>query len=541
MPRFLLIDHSLVSMGGHNFDSDLHLLRAAEEQGCETALAAHRDFRDAHALPSHWNVLPVFRHKTYSRHAVTTDPAKRPANPFRPLPQILTQGALKPWLQQRIRLSRFARHLALVCRRFEIGAGDHVLFPTFSEFDLVGLARFLVRDRRARAAHWHLQTHFPFLEGRPGDYARQEQRIDALREHYDFLLRQLPDAHLHFYTPADLLAEQYNLLGVARFECLPYAVNPAFRPPDSPARRSEPLRVACAGGARHEKGVHQLEVVLRACRELVASGRVRFLVQAKEHEQIPAGAERVPHPLPIDGYVSFVRDADVGLFLYDGARYYARCSGILVEMLCSGVPVIVPAGNWLSEEIAGEIAAHREGIERVLRLVDERALERELAVPAQATHLELRLRCAEPLPAGAFLRVECSAGERSSTEIVGPRSSGKPVSALFPLPCGVRQLTTRWSNAYDQRALPSIEARARFLAGDDVPLGRTGLIAADPEQVAALLDDMLRHHDHYRASARAFAREYCRIHDPRHVLELLLEKGVVGAENRVAARAGARG
>ena len=32
--------------------------------------------------------------------------------------------------------------------------------------------------------------------------------------------------------------------------------------------------------------------------------------------------------------------------------------GVLVEMLCSGVPGIVPAGCWLAEEIAESIYQH---------------------------------------------------------------------------------------------------------------------------------------------------------------------------------------
>ncbi len=37
--------------------------------------------------------------------------------------------------------------------------------------------------------------------------------------------------------------------------------------------------------------------------------------------------------------------------LYDPTRYYARCSGVLLEMLCAGVPVLVPAGGWLADQI----------------------------------------------------------------------------------------------------------------------------------------------------------------------------------------------
>ena len=54
------------------------------------------------------------------------------------------------------------------------------------------------------------------------------------------------------------------------------------------------------------------------------------------------------HPLSRDEYIQVVRDSDVALFLHDGRAYYSRCSGVLVDMLAAGIPVLVPAGSWLA-------------------------------------------------------------------------------------------------------------------------------------------------------------------------------------------------
>jgi len=53
-----------------------------------------------------------------------------------------------------------------------------------------------------------------------------------------------------------------------------------------------------------------------------------------------------------NAYLKWIQSADIGLFLYDSRRYYTRCSGVLIEMLACGNPVIVPAGCWLSRQIA---------------------------------------------------------------------------------------------------------------------------------------------------------------------------------------------
>ncbi len=69
-----------------------------------------------------------------------------------------------------------------------------------------------------------------------------------------------------------------------------------------------------------------------------------------------------PFPLDLERYAELVRSSDIGLLLYDSTRYYARCSGVLLEMLSAGVPVIVPGGCWLSEQIHDENQRHLRDI-----------------------------------------------------------------------------------------------------------------------------------------------------------------------------------
>ena len=73
-------------------------------------------------------------------------------------------------------------------------------------------------------------------------------------------------------------------------------------------------------------------------------------------------------------YHAWLDTADVGLFLYDPHRYVARCSGVLLEMFARGVPVIVPDGCWLADQVRaagghrsiGYIYQHRSEIPNLL-------------------------------------------------------------------------------------------------------------------------------------------------------------------------------
>ena len=67
-------------------------------------------------------------------------------------------------------------------------------------------------------------------------------------------------------------------------------------------------------------------------------------------------------PLSTDAYLDLVRSSHIGLMLYDAEQYYVRCSGVMVEMLKAGVPVIVPAGCWMADQISESIYAHRDSL-----------------------------------------------------------------------------------------------------------------------------------------------------------------------------------
>src|SRR5207253_1127145 len=65
-----------------------------------------------------------------------------------------------------------------------------------------------------------------------------------------------------------------------------------------------------------------------------------------------------PHPLSTEAYNHLIQHADVGLLLHDAHSYYSRLSAVFQEYRCVGVPVIVPAGCWIGDQIAEENIVH---------------------------------------------------------------------------------------------------------------------------------------------------------------------------------------
>ena len=191
-------------------------------------------------------------------------------------------------------------------------------------------------------------------------------------------MRQSGAQRLHFHCTTEQLTAQYQSLGVARFATLPYPVHELFEP--RPGPQAAPLRIACLGHSRREKGYGQLPSLLRALwDEWFGRARAQLVLQTHHPRQrrgleqlirslTPAGSAPPPaldfagFPLPLAGYAELLCGADVGLMLYDSTRYYARCSGVLMEMLCAGVPVLVPAGGWLAEQIESVNQAYLDEI-----------------------------------------------------------------------------------------------------------------------------------------------------------------------------------
>lgn len=542
--KFVLIDHSMRDLGGHYYTYASCVLPAAERAGFQPILAMHREFRDLAALPSSWQSHPVFRHKSYSQRYVETGSAN---------------GTLGSWwsrtrskwrARERGRLAEsFAEDCATLLSKVVLEPGDHVFFASASEIDLEGLAMFLQRaPARYRQIHWHLQIHLGIFEGRDPDYADQLARRQFMREIFLHALERVPEHPIHLYCTTRELTAQYEYLDVAPFHTLPYPVHPLFLLPTPAKTSSDSVRIACLGHSRREKGYRELPIVVRKLwNEYLSKGRAQLVMQTRRRDLRRAldstvsdlGAHSTtppivyaPFPLDLQRYAELVRSADIGLLLYDSTRYYARCSGVLLEMLSAGVPVIVPGGCWLSEQIHDENQRHLRDIAAFatpLKQIGREALRWQLAAVTGAAisftdagascdfdlapgarSLLLKLRWLEPSTHGTYAQLELEQfdprGEllTSFAAIVGPGSDPSSVHALFHLHENASRARLKWRNAWDDGTITvdSIEAR---LYAEHHPAGSVGLTAANMDQSGELLDDVLLHMDHYRSRSAAFA------------------------------------
>ncbi len=389
MSKFVLIDHSLVQPGGHHFEYAEHAFRAAHAAGHQVVVAAHRNFKKPATWESGWESHPIFPHTLYDELGAHGSENSVESAPD--LENSLHNRSHLSWLARwRTRTERllvkrqtvgFRRALRQLFSDVSLSRGDHVFLPTASISDFFCLAEYLHGSSETQKAKWHLQFHYgPAVESGPAWECLQANFARAQR---------LTDGHeLNLFTTTTGLSDRYRRLGVARCEMLPHHVNPFFTP-DVYRSGSTPLRVLCAGCPRQEKGYQHLSrIAIDLWQDYFATGRAQLCLQAKPSwfgsnrprwkaqwgigeatanatSFQPVGESVGPiacsrFPLPAHEYVKMIRTADIGLFLYDTASYRHRCSGVFVEMLAAGVPVIVPANCWMAEQVNGANAWCRE-------------------------------------------------------------------------------------------------------------------------------------------------------------------------------------
>jgi len=561
MHRFYLIDHSLKKVGGHHFEYALHVLQAAAAAGYQPVLAAHRKFHAVAHLPADWQVFTPYRESTYCSAAIMGQlPLRMP-----PVSEHDRRAnSLRGWrfrLQEWLRKQQGARRT----RAFTAGTtqlfaalppqpGDHALLATINELDLLGAMEYWRHDPQSANVDWHLQFHFNIEPDWPTSPERCEFYRQQLRDVFDTCRQEFPRHRLHYYNTTDQLAEQYNRLGKTHFVGLPYPTNPKFQLAKVPAAPGQPLRVTCVGGVRAEKGIQStVRLIDDLWDDTFAAGKARLVIQAESPKKLPPAVQArlpeadntatsplslVPHPLSTDDYRQLIVTTDIGLLLYDRKQYQARCSGILVEMLSAGVPVVVPAGCWLADQIASAIYAHRQSqITAATAIGDERtpwrgeftdAAQRTYAVPAGATQVGLSLRWQPVQVQAGYAQLTLRSWDADNVELPPVAETlciptvGQAAVVWAQLPAGATRIELRLQDAYGRAAFAVAQSRLKFChVADNLPTGAVGQIVHSAAEVAPAVREIIAHYTHYEQTAAAFARRWIAWHSPARVVQEL--------------------
>ncbi|MBI4902062.1 MAG: glycosyltransferase [Acidobacteria bacterium] len=440
-----------------------------------------------------------------------------------------------------------------------------MFLPTASQVEMLGLAAVLYNMPDSRHPSYHLVFRRNIYIGRERDYRTQDLALHDCRRTFHKAEEMITDLRqFHYYTDTDELSAQYNRLLPGRFRTL--SIPHTWR--SSPARRVSKFRLVYAGDGRKEKGYQhlhhlaqelyreridlQLEFVIQTNYN-TPDGEPECIVAQSQLSTITPGITLLREPLASAEYRKLVQSADAVLLLYDRDNYYARSSGILVEALSLGIPVVAPTGTWLTRQFLAPVYRHYQDafaedtvLARMggnsLRWRDFRHVSKDsgeaearlngkshcrLKVPNGATHLRIRIEAltAELAEARLFLNMLDESGRAVEPlrELVAEtaRDSGLAV-VLRPIGFGVECIVLTFEG-YPSLAFRRANLTIDFLLlSPDMPLGAVGAIYHDESEVGSAVRELMAHREHYRRTAEEFAVEFRNYHSSDRLIADLI-------------------
>ena len=395
--RFVVIDQSLRDMNGHYYEYDISIAEAARDMGVAPQVVANRGCDPALAS----DAMPIRSYFTWAWDEGHQDRTTRLARyvlggmPAEVRPFVIALGSrAHRWLQGPAgktngarRLPSFGHELSALIRAERLTHGDHVLVHTLSVAELHSMIDALRHRRDLPALHILLRRD----AGEPAVQFDHWGGIQAAFVHVRGDSELL--SCMRFYSDTVQLCRQYEALsGGLPVTLLPIPHGLLLPSVPGESRPSGPACVTYLGNARTEKGFHFLPAAIDSLRvSHIETGRLRFVIQANANlsleEAVIAGARRklaaygktkvelLIKPLTIAEFQARLLQADLILLPYLPECYRNRSSGILVQALVCGRPVVVPSGTWLSDCAPPEVAVMFDGPKDLPKAIAE-AVER---------------------------------------------------------------------------------------------------------------------------------------------------------------------
>jgi glycosyltransferase involved in cell wall biosynthesis len=254
----------------------------------------------------------------------------------------------------------FMRHPAFyfecsrALRTYRFGEGDLAFCHMVAQRNILECAWLATKLPRSAAPRLVLLFRYPASFYRPDRLATKL----GIR----LLERAWREGRVRLSTDSVKLAQEYAQLTEILFEVFPIPHTRRFIPSQA-AARCPSLRIGSLGNPREDKGFNELVDALLLFRRVCPELRVEFVVQvnnpgrncARSVERLRAAGlpnvTFVEHALPSADYAGLLASLDIILLAYPQDAYRARTSGVFIEAVAAGKPVVVTAGTWMADEL----------------------------------------------------------------------------------------------------------------------------------------------------------------------------------------------
>ncbi|MEO6041368.1 MAG: glycosyltransferase family 4 protein [Croceibacterium sp.] len=337
--RLLIVEEALGDFVGHWYEYVKSVAELSRVEGAAITIAGHAAATPA--LREELDVLPAFEKTPWN------------GDYFHRLAPIRKLGLVRHnWLV-------FGRMRALLRRE---GPFDCTFVPTVVVHHIWAW-RVLLRLYPRRIGRLVLLIRNNAASYAPGS---SEPQFNSAARLFGRALRalatQIASGQVVIATDSDRLAEEYRQLCGVKPVVFPSPRVAAPAAARASKGKSGPLLFSCLGPARFEKGI---DVLQQAIALVLAQGDVpiRFAVQWPSPISDEAGQPYPPdaalaesglvdfltEPLSSEAYDALLASTDCMVLPYRRSSYFARISGVAVEAVTGGIPVIATADTWTSE------------------------------------------------------------------------------------------------------------------------------------------------------------------------------------------------
>jgi glycosyltransferase involved in cell wall biosynthesis len=403
LKTLLIIDPTLKSFEGHSWNYDRAIFESCLQIFPQVELFSDRRFDVGTAdIPVHavlnridMDLLKRWSNTLFSRLLPTRRAGnERHASVAAETPSVLLRAAL--WLRQ----WDLAQRVETILKAGAGSGPQHVLFQHAFISELLLARKWLGRRDRSRLCFHLILRYSPSLI-----------KTDQLgNEQFGGLLRAVTSAstgNTRLYTDSERVAYEFRRDFNVSVTTLPIPVrlnHSAGLLPQSTSTRE--VTLGFLGSPRTDKGFDHLPSLLEQLPAMIGGRRIVALVQitrtspdprvrkavARLRELMSQGddapgprVELVEGPAPTEEYFSWFSRASVIVLPYVSEKYASSTSGILVEALLMGVPVIVRGNSWMGDQViearnashlvVGELFDTSQGlhdaVERVTMSIDE--------------------------------------------------------------------------------------------------------------------------------------------------------------------------
>lgn len=370
---FIIVDQSLRDFNGHYYEYDISLARALAARGVNTAVLAHRNCNVMLSAPDveikryfskAWNETHHRTSERMAREILGKIPGEMrglfisaASSMRRIMRRVLQQGpaSLAPSLPD------FGKQLVAYFDAEHLNGHDHVLLHTIAIAELHSVIAAVDGRENLPRIDVVLRRDADEPDVKHDAWGGISGAFAAIRT------RRTLASNFRFFCDTDSLSQQYaNLAGEVPVSTIPIPHGLDDNALRRRAKMATPACITYLGNARTEKGYHLLPQAIAALRrDFLETRRVRFVVQSNASLSLEEGVisaarrrlasygpdkvELVRRDLTTSEFQSLLFGSNLILLPYQAERYRRRSSGILVQAMVAGIPVVVPAGTWLSE------------------------------------------------------------------------------------------------------------------------------------------------------------------------------------------------